>query len=182
MEFTIKSLQDKIPASVYELLTTEDYMSLPIPKEEDIDKAHSIISPPHIPNGWFPVSQRHLTEEEIKAVKSCTVVKSDFGLSMEFKLTNEEVKYIPCGNIPLFETGQEWHPKNLKLIELGKYGEDTTIWRIAPITKHVDVRVNISKEEYILREKTFGEMLHRYYDLMKRDGKKISIFKYLRLY
>lgn len=183
MEFTIESLQDKIPASVYELLTTEDYMNLPLPEEADIDKAHSVIAPPHVPNGWYPVRQRPLVKEEIEAVNSCTVVESEFGLSVKFELTNGKIRYIPCGNYPLFKVDQEWHPEDLQLIELEKYDNDHAIWRVAPITQHVDTFVFLmSKEEFKFREQTFGKILNRYYSLMKRDGKKINIFKYLRLY
>lgn len=184
MEFTIESLRDKIPASVYRLLTTEDYMVLPLPEEADVDTAHAVISPPDIPTHWIPVKQKVLTEEEIKTIANCTVVASDYGLSMKFNLVDGRTSYVVCGDYHLFKEGQEWYPWDLKLIELTKYGEDATLWRVVPVTHHVEMKEfpYMSQDEYILREQIFGKILHRYYDLLIRDGKKVNIFKYLRPY
>lgn len=184
MEFTIESLKDKIPVRVYELLTAENYMVLPLPEEADIDCAHAVISPHDVPTHWTPVSQRSLTEEEIKAIKSCTVVPTAYGMSMKFELNNGKISYIPCGNYHLFKEGQEWYSWDLKLIELMKYGEDATLWRVVPITHHVEMKEfpYMSQDEYSLREQTFGKILHRYNDLLRREGKEVNIFKYLKLY
>lgn len=184
MEFTIESLQDKIPASMYELLTTEDYMRLPLPEEADVDTAYAVIGPHDFPCHWTPVSQRNLTEEEIKAVKCGKVVASEYGLSMQFILSKGGTSCIPCGNYQLFEEGQKWHPQDLKIIELRKYDEDVSIWRIAPAVQYVEIKEYpyMSLEEYKLRSEVSGKIIGRYNDLLRRDGKKINIFKYLRLY
>lgn len=184
MEFTIESLHDKIPASVYELLTAKNYMTLPLPEEADVDIAYAVIGPHDLPCHWTPISQRTFTEEEIKAVNSCKVVANDYGLSMQFTLNKGGTPSIPCGNYQLFEEGQEWHPQDLKIIELRKYDEDISIWRIAPAVQYVEIKEYsyMSHEEYKLRTETSSKIIWRYNDLLRRDGKKVNIFKYLRLY
>lgn len=184
MKFTIESLQDKIPASVYKLLTTEDYMALPLPEEADVDTAYAVIGPPDFPCPWTPVSQRNLTEEEIKAVKCCKVVASEYGLSMQFTLSKGGTSYIPCGNYRFFKEGQKWHPQDLNIIELRKYDKDVSIWRIAPAFQYVEIKEYsyMSLKEYKLRSEVSGKIIGRYNNLLRRDGKKINIFKYLHLY
>lgn len=182
MEFTIEMLQDKIPASVYELLTTEDHMSFPLPEEKDIDEAYAFISPAYIPCGWHAISQRPLTKEEISAVKCCTIVESQYGLSMRFDLTDKKPSHVPCGNSNSFEAGQEWKAEDLSIVEMEREGEEFTIFRVMPITERVDIWNDEFKNERKQREDISGLMLHRYHDIIRRDGKKISIFKYLRAY
>lgn len=184
MEFTIESLRDKIPASVYELLTAESYMDLPLPEEADIDTAYAIIAPLDFPCHWTPIGQRTLTEEEIKAVKNCKVVADKYGLSMQFKLNKGGTSSIPCANYQLFDEGQQWNPMDLKLIELRKYDEDTSIFRVVPAAQYVEIKEYpyMPHGEYKLRTEVFSEIIRRYNYLLRRDGKKVNIFKYLRLY
>lgn len=183
MELTIESLQDKIPASAYELLTTEDYMALPLPEETDIAKAYDTIAPPYSSYLWIPVSQRNFTEQEMKDIKSCVVVPSEYGVSMKFEFIDGKERFIPCGNSPLFKEGQEWSPKDLKIIELRKVDEKIAVFRVVPVSQSVTIKkFQLSSEEYKWRTEVSGKLIEKYYDLLKRDGKKINIFKYLRLY
>ena len=184
MEFTIESLQDKIPASVYELLTAESYMDFPLPEEADIDVAYAFIAPLDFPYHWTPISQRTLTEEEIKAVKCCKITASKYGLSMQFILSKGGVKFIPCANCQLFEEGQQWNPMDLKLIELRKCDEDASIFRVVPAAQYVEIKEYpyMPHEEYKLRTEVSSEIIRRYNYLLRRDGKKVNIFKYLRPY
>ena len=184
MNYSIKSLEGRIPADVYNLLISEDYMSFPCPKEEDIDKAYAIIAPPDVPRFWFPVGERTFTSEEIKTIKSCTVAKTKYGLIMKFVNTDGKESSIPCSTYHLFEEGQEWYPESLKVIELRKWSEKDSIYRVAPVTQHVDIKEypQMSYEEYNFRINTVGTILSKYTDLRTRDGYHMDIFKYLRLY
>lgn len=187
MELRIEDLRDRISDSVYNLLTTDDYMSLPTPDEADIDCAHSVIIPYDIPYSWVPVLEINLEKKERVRIRKCTVVSSEYGLSMKFEFIKGKgnTYYIPCGNYPAFKEGQEWYPRDLKIVELRKYGEDGSIYRVAPADQYIEIASFPNKsycDEYTYRTDVFWKILSRYQDLLKRDGKKVNIFKYLRLY
>ena len=185
MELRIEDLRDRISDSVYNLLIADDYMSLPTPDEADIDCAHAVIIPYDIPYNWVPVLERSLIKEEKRMIKRCTVVAAEYGLSMKFELTDGNIRYIQCGNYPAFKEGQEWYPRALKIVELRKYGEDNTIYRVAPADQHIEIASFPNEsyyDEYTYRTDVFWKIWSRYQDLLKRDGKKVNILKYLRLY
>lgn len=84
----------------------------------------------HVSTEWIITSSRSFTEDEIMAVSSNRVVKSQYGLSVEFIMKKGGVTYIPLlrGNCKFLEN-IEVDLHEAKILTLSKEGEKD-IYRI----------------------------------------------------
>lgn len=82
----------------------------------------------HVAKMWRISNSRHLTNEEISAISSNRVVKSQYGLSVEFSMKKGGVTYIPLLNNMLSENA-EINLQEAQILTLSKEGEKD-IYRI----------------------------------------------------
>lgn len=83
----------------------------------------------HVSKEWIVTSSRPFTEEEIMAVKSNRVVKSQYGLSVEFTMKKGGVTYIPLCSKNENLIGVEINLNVAEIFTLSKEGEKD-IYRI----------------------------------------------------
>lgn len=181
--YSLEMLEGKIPSSIYALLMSDDPMNLPDCSEEDWDKAHEYLCP-DIPTGWQITDEREFSELEQMATESCIVVPSQFGLSMRFNFAEGEPTCIPCSSTHAFKEGEEWYIGDLKLLFLSRFGEKQTICRVAPIWQKVKIATfpDIHEDEYMFRTSAWSKIAPVRWAQLKRQGKKIDVFRYLKLY
>ncbi len=74
---------------------------------------------------WKENKSRKFTEEEIKAIQSCTVVASTYGKSVCFVLTAGK-SYIPLEPTTQYCIGDTLDPSKLEIITLEYVGTDAT--------------------------------------------------------
>lgn len=72
---------------------------------------------------WSVKSSRNFNEEEIAAVKSATVVPSQYGNSVCFMMVGGGQTYIPLANDATVGVGESIDLTKAKLLTLGKEGE-----------------------------------------------------------
>lgn len=72
---------------------------------------------------WNVKSSRNFTMEEINAVKSATVVPSQYGNSVCFMMKSGGQTFIPLANDATVGVGESIDMAKAKLITLGKDGE-----------------------------------------------------------
>lgn len=78
---------------------------------------------------WRISNSRHLTNEEISAISSNRVVKSQYGLSVEFSMKKGGVTYIPLLKNDKLSENTEINLHDAKILTLSKEGEKD-IYRI----------------------------------------------------
>ena len=72
---------------------------------------------------WSVKSSRNFTEEELAAVKSATVVPSQYGNSVCFMMVGGGQTYIPLANDATVGVGESIDLTKAKLLTLEKEGE-----------------------------------------------------------
>lgn len=83
----------------------------------------------HVAEMWRISNSRHLTNEEISAISSNRVVKSQYGLSVEFSMKKGGVTYIPLLKNDKLSENTEINLHDAKILTLSKEGEKD-IYRI----------------------------------------------------
>lgn len=83
----------------------------------------------HVAEMWKISNSRHLTNEEISAISSNRVVKSQYGLSVEFSMKKGGVTYIPLLKNDKLSENTEINLHDAKILTLSKEGEKD-IYRI----------------------------------------------------
>lgn len=83
----------------------------------------------HVAEMWRISNSRHLTNEEISAISSNRVVKSQYGLSVEFFMKKGGVTYIPLLKNDKLSENAEINLHDAKILTLSKEGEKD-IYRI----------------------------------------------------
>ena len=78
---------------------------------------------------WKISNSRHLTNEEILAISSNRVVKSQYGLSVEFSMKKGGAIYIPLLNKNKLSENAEINLQEAQILTLSKEGEKD-IYRI----------------------------------------------------
>lgn len=77
---------------------------------------------------WNVESSRNFNENEISAVKSATVVESQFGKSVSFLMVTGDRRFIPLGrNSEGLSVGTQIDMKTAKLLTLSKPGSANII-------------------------------------------------------
>ena len=84
---------------------------------------------PHYAGKWSVKNRRNFTQEEIAAVKSATVVDSQYGLSVCFIMHAGDQTFIPLSNTSELVTGDEVDLAKAELLTLEKSGE-ADIYRV----------------------------------------------------
>lgn len=77
--------------------------------------------------GWTEVNSREFSEAEISAVKSASVTRGDYGLSVCFVFVAGGKGYIPLSPESKLVEGEVVDLKNLRAVELSKPGEKNII-------------------------------------------------------
>ena len=72
---------------------------------------------------WMIKASRAFTQEEIAAVKSATVVPSQYGNSVCFMMVGGGQTYIPLANDATIGVGESVDLTKAQLLTLGKEGE-----------------------------------------------------------
>ena len=72
---------------------------------------------------WMVKASRAFTQEEIAAVKSATVVPSQYGNSVCFMMVGGGQTYIPLANDATVGVGESVDLTKAQLLTLGKEGE-----------------------------------------------------------
>lgn len=83
----------------------------------------------HVAEMWRISNSRHLTNEEITAISSNRVVKSQYGLSVEFSMQKGGVIYIPLLDKNKLSENAEINLQEAQILTLSKEGEKD-IYRI----------------------------------------------------
>lgn len=83
----------------------------------------------HVAEMWRISNSRHLTNEEITAISSSRVVKSQYGLSVEFSMKKGGVIYIPLLDKNKLSENAEINLQEAQILTLSKEGEKD-IYRI----------------------------------------------------
>lgn len=83
----------------------------------------------HVAEMWRISNSRHLTNEEISAISSNRVVKSQYGFSVEFSMKKGGVVYLPLLNKNKLSENAEINLHDAKILTLSKEGEKD-IYRI----------------------------------------------------
>lgn len=78
---------------------------------------------------WSEKARRPFSEEEIKQVKSATVVDSQYGSSVCFLMTSGGKAYIPLSNTSNLKVGDDVDLSSAELLTLGREG-DADIYRV----------------------------------------------------
>ena len=76
---------------------------------------------------WSVKSSRNFTEEEINAVKSATVVASEYGNSVCFMMKSGGMTFIPLSNTSTKGIGESVDLKEAKVLTLEKQGENDIV-------------------------------------------------------
>lgn len=76
---------------------------------------------------WSVKSSRNFTEEEINAVKSATVVASEYGNSVCFMMKSGGMTFIPLSNASTKGIGESVDLKEAKVLTLEKQGENDIV-------------------------------------------------------
>lgn len=83
----------------------------------------------HVAEMWRISNSRHLTNEEILAISSNRVVKSQYGLSVEFSMKKGGVRYLPLLKENKLSENAKINLHDAKILTLSKEGEKD-IYRI----------------------------------------------------
>lgn len=176
----LKVLQDKLPASVYKLLTSsniEDYAAI---SKVEWAAARSYLVPQYS-YGFVPVAVEPIPDAILNLLEECKVCVSEFGYSMKFSFIIGEPAFIPC-SIDLWKEGEEWDPDDIQILKLRK-GKDF-IYRVYPASKQVTLYENYEadEEEQKFRESVWSVLVNLKHKYNKSKGIIPDIFEDLRLY
>ena len=91
--------------------------------------------------------------------------------------------FIPCSSDSSFVAGRYCSINDLKILTLRKLGSPD-IYRVTNIDQQVKVvdYPDIPNEEYELRNTAWNKISPIMRAQLKRQGKKIDVFRYLKLY
>lgn len=75
---------------------------------------------------WQIANEREFNEAEKNAVRSATVIKSDYGKSVMFFMKNGGIVYIPVGreSVDSVEVGKSYDINDMRYLKLTKPGSD----------------------------------------------------------
>lgn len=166
-----EKIKDHIPQSLHPALLGEDIAEF-IP-HEDWEKAQAFLDE-HQP-GWALSLVRPLTPLEYLLVEKATVVKSQFGFSIEFTLKKGEPSYIPAsiGLIEKVEEGNTLDTHDIRLACL--YNNGKIIYRIASADEYEEPFLDLRKQ--LKAERDWRETKYSIWDKYLRPLRNIQYKK-----